>query len=97
MDVRQVILARVLQITHTTLGEAEYYPDLIPKIKERYQFAVAPKAEDLVPSDPPKGAEFKIGKLEVEGRTIVINVLTVFTDGVVVDATTSTEDADAFM
>jgi hypothetical protein len=97
MEVRQIILARVLQITHTTPGEAAYYPDLIPKIKQRYQFAVIPKVEDLVPADPPKGAEFKIGKLEVHGRTIVVNVLTVFADGVVVDTSTSTDDADTFM
>jgi hypothetical protein len=97
MKVRQILLARALQMTQTPLGKAEYYPDLIPAIKERYQFAIAPKNEDLVPSDPPKGAEFKIGKLKVRGHTIVINVLTVFSDGVVVDTTTSTDDADLFL
>ena len=97
MEVRQIMLARVLQMTHTSLGKAEYYPDLILKIKERYHFAVVPKNEDLVPSDPPKGAEFKIGKLEVKGRTIVINVFSVFSDGLVVDTTTSTDDADLFL
>lgn len=97
MEIRQIILARVLQMTRTTPGKTEYYPDLIPKIKDRYQFAVVPRNEDLVPSDPPKGAEFKIGKLEIDGRTIVINVLTVFSDGLVVDTTTSTDDADLFL
>ena len=91
------MLARVLQMTRTPPGKTEYYPDLIPKVKERYQFAIVPKNEDLVPSDPPKGAEFKIGKLEIEGRTIVINVFTVFSDGLVVDTTTSTDDADLFL
>ena len=88
MYVRQIMLARVLQITRTTPGKAEYYPDLISKIKDRYQFVIVPKNEDLVPSDPPKGAEFKIGRLNVDGRTIVINVLTVFSDGLVVDTAT---------
>lgn len=97
MEIRQIILARVLQMTRTPPGKAEYYPDLIPKIRERYQFAIVPKNEDLVPSDPPKGAEFKIGKLEIDGRTIVINVFTVFSDGLVVDTTTSTDDADLFL
>ncbi len=97
MDVRQIMLARVLQMTHTTPGNAEYYPDLIPKIKERYQFVISPKNEDLLPSDPPKGAEFKIGKLDIEGRTIVVNVLSVFSDGIVIDTTTSTDDADAVL
>jgi len=97
MEIREILLARVLQMTHTTPGEAEYYPDLIPKIRKRYQFAITPKNEDLVPSDPPKGAEFRIGKLEIDGRTIVINVFTVFSDGVVVDTATSTDDADLFL
>jgi hypothetical protein len=97
MDVRQIMLARVLQITRTTPGKAEYYPDLISKIKDRYQFVIVPKNEYLVPSDPPKGAEFKIGRLDVDGRTIVINVLTVFSDGLVVDTATSTDDADLFL
>jgi hypothetical protein len=97
MEVRQILLARVLQMTHTEPGKAEYYPDLILKIKDRYHFAVVPKNEDLAPSDPPKGAEFKIGKLEVDGRTIVVNVFTVFSDGLVVDTATSTDDADLFL
>jgi hypothetical protein len=91
------MLARVLQMTQLEVGKAEYYPDLVLKVQERYQFAIVPKSEDLVPSDPPKGAEFKIGKLVVEGRTIVVNVFTVFADGLVVDLATSTDDADAFL
>lgn len=97
MKVRQIMLARVLQVTQLEVGKAEYYPDLVLKLKERYQFAVMPKNEDLVPSDPPKGAEFKVGKFVTGGRTIVINVFTVFADGLVVDTATSTDDGDVFL
>jgi hypothetical protein len=74
-----------------------YLPDLVQLIKARYSFVSVPSDADLVPSDPPKGAEFKLGKLVVEGRVVVFDRVTIFSDGVVVDAASSTSDADLFL
>jgi len=74
-----------------------YLPDLVQLVKARYAFISAPSDADLVPSDPPKGTEFKHGKLMIDGRVAVLDTVTFFTDGVVVDAASSTIDADLFL
>jgi hypothetical protein len=96
MELRQVVLARVLQLTRN-LGAASYLPDLVAKIQEKYQFVLGPKIQDLVPGDPSKGIEFKHGKLTLFGRTVVIHQLSVFNDGIAVDTLTSTDDGEAFI
>jgi hypothetical protein len=78
-------------------GAVGYLPDIVQEIKGRYSFLSAPRDEDLVPSDPPKGAEFRHGKLMADDRVIVIDKFTIFNDGVVVDAASSTQDTDAFL
>jgi hypothetical protein len=71
-------------------------PDLIHGIKDRYGFVVAPEPTDLV-ADPSKAGEFKHGRFLATNRTIVVDALTVFNNGVVADTQSSTDDCDVFL
>ncbi|HTT76779.1 MAG TPA: hypothetical protein VMF50_12470 [Candidatus Binataceae bacterium] len=97
MEIRNIILARSVQAIKTAGGTVGYLPDIVKEIKAKYGFLSAPKEEDLVPSDSPKGAEFKHGKLIVDERTIVIDRFAIFNDGLVVDTASSTDDTDLFL
>jgi hypothetical protein len=96
IEVRQVILARSLQMLKSSSGTVGYLPDLVAQLKARYSFIKAPEDEELLPSDPPKGAEFRHGKLP-DNSNVIIDRFTVFSDGVVADAAESTDDADNFL
>lgn len=96
IEVRQVILARSLQMLKSPSGTIGYLPDLVNQLKARYSFIKVPKDEELLPSDPPKGAEFQHGKLPAE-PSVIIDKLTVFIDGIVADAAESTDHADRFL
>jgi len=99
MEVTQVLLARVIQAVKP-LGAAVYLPEIASKLKAKYEFVTAPKErefEELVSPDATKGAEFRHGRLIIEGRAIVVQQLVVFNDGVIVDTTTSTDDSDLFL
>lgn len=100
MEIRQILLARTIQLFRGTLG---YLPELAQKISGRYEFVVVPKNEEVL-SQPPeepaqKGAEFKHGRLtNLPGRRgLIIQQLTIFRDGFVADTTTSTDDSDLFL
>jgi len=97
MEIRSVVLARSLQRTRSLTGIVGYLPELVQKIKVRYGFLAAPRDEDLLPSDPPRGAVFQHGRLITEGRLIVVDRFTVFNDGLVADSSSSTDDADLFL
>jgi hypothetical protein len=94
--ITNVILARSLQPIGTVSGTIGYLPDIVQEVKAKYSFLTAPKDEDLV-SDPPKGAEFKHGKLQFRDRTIVIDRLTLFSEGIAVDTASSTDDCDLLL
>src|SRR6266705_5638539 len=94
VEIRKVVLARSLQMIKSSSGTLGYLPDLVKQVNERYSFIKAPQNEDLLPSDPPKGSEFQHGKLSQSGRTVIIDKLTVFSDAVVVDTSSSTDDSD---
>jgi hypothetical protein len=90
------LLGRVIQMYEST-SQPQYLPDLAEQLGKQYKFVIIPENKDLLPSDPPKGAEFKHGKMvAADGREIVINTLTVFNDGVVID-TISTDDSEIFL
>jgi len=99
MEVRQVLLARTIQLfrTNATVG---YLPDVAKMIVEHYEFVVSPKKDELFPvlpqpSGQPKAVEFKHGRLrKPDGRVLVIQQLAMFNGGFAVDTTTSTEDSD---
>lgn len=94
LELRKVVLARSLQMIKSSSGTIGYLPDLAKQVKDQYSFIKGPKNEDLLPSDPPKGAEFQHGKLVQLSRIIIIDKLTVFSDGIVVDTSSSTDDSD---
>jgi hypothetical protein len=99
MEVTQVLLARVIQMLKP-FGAAVYLPEIANKLKAKYAFVTAPRDrefEELVSSEPTQGAEFRHGRLVSDGRQIIVQQLTVFNDGVVVDTTTSTDDSDLFL
>jgi hypothetical protein len=108
MDIRQVLLARTIQFFRI-IGSSGYLPEIVQKTKNRYEFVVAPRNEDILPQSPkapdqpkptdqPKGVEFKHGRLKnTEGRAVIIQQFSMFADGIVVDTTTSTEDSDLFV
>ncbi len=96
IEVRQIVLARSLQMRKSPTGTVGYLPDLVNQLKTRYGFIKAPKDEELLPSDEPKGAEFRHGKLP-DDPNVIIDRFTVFNDGVVADAAESTDNADRFL
>lgn len=97
IEIQQIILARVLQMVKSPFGTLGYLPDLVRQLKDRYSFVGVPKDEDLLPSDPPKGAEFHLGKLVRGDKEIIVDRLTVWRDGIVADSTSSTDDMDFFV
>lgn len=97
MEVLGIVLARSLQILRAPSGTVGYLPDLVQQLKARYAFLDAPKDRDLIPSDPPRGAEFRHGRLKLFDRTIVIDKFTIFNDGLVADSSSSTDDMDLFL
>lgn len=85
--------------------------DLVTWIKDAYNFAVAPDPDNPVPNtapvvtpvpqtappQAPGGLLFQKGSFRVrEEIYVAISALTVYNDGIVVDTTSSTDDADQF-
>jgi hypothetical protein len=85
--------------------------DLVSWIKEAYDFAVAPDPDNPVPNGAPSmpaatpqkvsdtvpGLVFHRGSFEAEKEVYIsIHSLTIYDDGIVVDAASSTEDGDRF-
>jgi hypothetical protein len=97
IDIRGIVLARVVQMIKSPTGTVGYLPDVAGQIKAKYEFLVGPTNDELVPKDPAKGAEFRHGRIIHEGQSVVIDKVTVFNDGIVVDSTSSTNDADLFL
>lgn len=83
--------------------------DLVSWLKDAYNFSTAPDPENPVPnaSPPPTtaaprtqatlGLTFQNGSFQAEEEIYVaINNLTIYDDGIVIDAASSTEDGDKF-
>jgi hypothetical protein len=79
--------------------------DLIDWIKDTYTFVVAPDLEKALPPPTkdgistlsPSGLVFQRGRYQVrEDSFIEIVSLTLYNDGIVIDTTSSTQDADQF-
>ena len=90
MQVRQVLLCRVIQLARasTNIG---WVPDLISEIGAKYEFTIVPQSTDLFGKE--KKAEFKHGRL----ATNVIDSFTLYADGFVIDTSTSTDNAELFL
>jgi hypothetical protein len=83
--------------------------DLVAWIKDAYHFTVAPNPDNPEPNAAPPtttaspkaegipGLTFQKGSFQAEEEIYVaINNLTIYDDGIVIDAASSTEDADKF-
>jgi hypothetical protein len=96
MKLRKVLLARVIRL-FTSTGTVGYLPDIVKQIQERYQFITAPEPQTLLPTAQ-RGAEFQHGKLQrPDGSVAVVDKLTLFNDGLVIDTTSSTNIASEFL
>jgi hypothetical protein len=69
--------------------------DVLRWIKETCAFAVAPDFASL-PDPAKQGLAFRLGRFQVNEQYIEIGALTIFNDGIVVDTTSSTHDAELF-
>jgi hypothetical protein len=85
--------------------------ELLSWIEDTYDFAVAPDSDNPVPNTPAPGVQqaqtppplaaggflFQRGRFQAREDIFVgINNLTIYDDGIVVDTTSSTDDADQF-
>jgi len=75
-----------------------YFPDAIKALADQYKFVVIPTdLTHLFPADSTKPAPpaiFRHGKLEAQGRTIIIDELQVFQNGIILSTPSSTSDSD---
>ncbi len=87
----------------------DFIGDLVSWIKESYAFSMAPDPDNPIPNATPPpttaapraegvpGLTFQRGSFQLEEEMYVaINNLTIYDDGIVVDAASSTEDGDKF-
>lgn len=100
MRVTQVLIARAARFVE--YPQPPYYPDVIRRLQDRYAFVHVPTTPDeIIPrvENPAAGilSGFLHGKLEHDGRTIVIKSLTFYSDAVAVESVISTEDADVVL
>jgi hypothetical protein len=82
-------------------GSYGYLPDAIKAVAERYNFFVAPQAAEIAaattlvdPTQQAKPLTFYQGIVVLEGRSIVIDTLSIFQAGLIVTTRTNTKDAD---
>jgi hypothetical protein len=72
-----------------------YLPDAVKAVVDRYKFVEFPTdPHQLFPIDPNGSINFRHGKLEVDGRVIVIGWLQVYQSGVSITTDTDTRDCD---
>jgi hypothetical protein len=72
-----------------------YIVDVVRLLGMRFDFVRLPvTADELVPREPTTPVTFSHGKLGHDGRTIVIDTLSVFPTAISVDTRVSTDDAD---
>jgi hypothetical protein len=95
MELQQVVLARLVQTFRSRAGTFGYFPELAQKLADEYGFIGVPKPEQFLSVET--GAEFQHGRVMEGKRSVIIDKLTVFRDGVVIDTTSSTEDCDLIL
>jgi hypothetical protein len=92
----QVLLAKSIWLIHMRRlnpSGRNLARTIVPMLKQWYNFE-EPKSFDV---NDPKGVEFKGGEFATPDNRKIGVVLTVYNDGVVVQAATSTDDADIFI
>lgn len=94
MKLISVPLAQTIKAVRANRGFG-YLPDAVSAVVERYKFVEFPtQPHEFLPADPNQPISFRHGKIEVEGRTVVIAQLQVYQMGLVVHTDTTTTDSD---
>jgi hypothetical protein len=96
MELQQVALARLVQTFRASGGTLGYFPELAEKLAKEYGFVGLPRPEQFLPNVE-TGAEFQHGRALIGTKTVVIDKLTVFRDGIVIDTSSSTDDCDLLL
>jgi hypothetical protein len=100
MEAQEVILGRAIRLVKVSTA-AGYWPDLVKDLGKEFSFASLPDVQEILLAQTkgtPKGAEFQLGKVtRPDGTIAVIDKLTVFNDGLVVDSRISTDDSDLLL
>ena len=101
MQILHIQLARSVWLFDTrelNRGGRDVIRELIPWIETRYGFSQVPDLSRAHQTDPNKqtGLVFEHGRFPLDDRFVAIPKLTIFDDGIVTEAGSSTEDADAF-
>ena len=77
------------------IGDYGYLPDAMKALVERYGFVGVPTTrEEFFPTDPSTGITFRHGKLVLPDRTIIIDFLQIYQNGLLVTTRTNTSDSD---
>lgn len=72
-----------------------YLPDAIKAMVNRYKFIEFPtEPHQLFPADPNGSINFRHGRIDLNGRTIVIGWLQLFQTGISISTETNTSDSD---
>ena len=72
-----------------------YLPDVVKTVVDRYKFVEFPTApNELFPADPNGSVNFRHGKIELQGKLIIIGWLQVFQNGVSISTDSDTRDSD---
>jgi hypothetical protein len=100
MEIQEIILARAIRLVKIS-AVVGYWPDIVKELGREYSFVRLPDVEEILDSQAKgttKGAEFHVGRFTRPDRIeALVDKLTVFNDGLVVDCRTSTEDCDFFL
>jgi hypothetical protein len=89
-----VPLAQTIKAVRANRGFG-YLPDAVSAVVERYKFVGFPtRPHEFLPADPNEPISFTHGKIEIEGRRVVIAQLQVYQTGFVVHTDTNTTDSD---
>jgi len=95
MKVLSVLRAESVRAVRTIGGTFGYLPDALSALTARYGFVGLPTPNELLPAEPATGITFKHGKLESDdGRSILIDFLQVFPNGLTVITRSNTSDSD---
>jgi hypothetical protein len=94
MRVLSVIMAQHMRALRA-VGTLGFLPDALGKFLDKYKFQKFPTlADEFLLTDVNKSIDFEHGKVDVDGTTIVIGRLQIWTNGLSVVTTTTTREAE---
>lgn len=94
MRVLSVLMAQHMRALRAT-GTFGFLPDALGKFLEKYKFQRSPTlAEEFLLTDANRSINFEHGKVEINGKTIVITRLQIWLNALSVITTTNTSEAE---